>query len=291
MTPTLLKAYEKNINIAESLRAMKTVRQVGIVVLLVLVSLMVLSGCKPVNKEITDPLETANDITDFQELIRRASKIETYRYELQDSAFPEGYTYLFKGRLIKVELPDERTADDGDIYDEVFLDRVTKNALAHCNYETCEPLDRKLEYVDYDDFYHLDPLEEMYQINKAEFVKNEMLGQNIVKVFDIEYKGNPGRIWVQEYYGFPISIKYEEVDGSIRTIFFKDMVIDNVRMIEVFPPFNFTVEGVSYPTLYHYYGIYPYNQWDPNTWPGQDIEAVEALDIEEFTDVTDQILS
>lgn len=268
------------------------------VLILSVVLLSLVTGCQKgwVDPGIEDPLLAANNVTNWDDLVIRASKIETFKYTLQDTDFPEGYEYFVRGRHIKINLPDVRTEEDGNEYNAIFLDRVTKEAFTWCNYDLCEaPIDRSLVRTNYSEYYHFDPLEELYRVNEAEFVGNEMIGENIVKVFDIEYKGKPGRAWVQEHYGYPISIKYEKEDGSVRTIFFEELMVDNVRFVDVFPPFNYSVDNVLYPTPYHYFKMYPFNSWNPRSWPGQNHTALDLLEEregkEERIDVTDQLLN
>ncbi|HII72419.1 TPA: hypothetical protein HA265_06715 [Candidatus Woesearchaeota archaeon] len=191
-------------------------------------------------RELLDKRGQQTDITEFKELVRRASKIESYKYTLSDTDMDEEYGYYFKQRFIKVVLPETRTYPTGEEYNWVYMDRSTKTALTRCG--ECDEPDKELEKTDYEKYYALDPYEMLTKAADAELTGEEMLGNDYTKVFSIRYDGKPGKVWVQEYWGYPIRFEIGEGQEK-RTVEFKDMMIDATRAGEIEPPFEFTVKG------------------------------------------------
>lgn len=203
--------------------------------------------------------QTRAPTNDFQTLLARAAAIQAFEYNLSDSAREDNPYFFILKRLAKVRFEKPLRLDDGTLYDEVFMDRPKKVALSHCSRATCDnPSDKRLEVVNYSLYYELDPLEQMYKAAKPVFVADEMFDDNEVKKFSMLYDNRyPGFMWVQSYYGFPMKFEYTLDDGSIRTIEYREIKIDNVRLGQVLPPFNFTVGKKNYFTFLHYLGIYP----------------------------------
>jgi hypothetical protein len=258
------------------------------ILLLGLVALLLMAGCEKQEtqeKVSTETPETADDfdnitgiqgspneivekrgqmtnITDLEELKLRASKIQSFRYVLVDSDESYQYGVLGKGRFFRMDLPVAFTSEIGDPFDMIMLERTTKTALAKCSEERCKVKDVELEKVDYAEFYKTDMLEHLSALFDGRYVGEEMIGDNVVKVFDVKYLTRPGRAWIQEYWGFPLKIEYQKEDGSTRTLEFKNITIDDVRIGEIQLPFNCTVKGQSnhWWNWEHYLGEYPENQ-------------------------------
>jgi len=212
---------------------------------------------KPV--DIVEKRGQITNITDFNELVARASKIQTYKYNLSDTAYPKKEYFYFDGRFVKIILPELRKHTTGEKYDEIFLDRMTKTALSHCSIKYCPKpnQDKNLEIVDYNDYYINDPMEYLYKASNANYTGEAMIGDNYVKVYDIKFENKPARIWLQEYYGYPLKI--EVYDPENRVIEFQNMMIDATRSGEVDLPFNFTVKGKEGQWYFwqHYLGEWP----------------------------------
>ena len=210
--------------------------------------------------DIVEKRGVQTNITEFNELVVRASNIDSFKYSLTDTAIgDEEYEFLVRGRFVRILLPEPTEHDTGEVYDEILMDRKTKTALSHCSIDLCPKpdIDRELEKVDYDDYYISDPMEYLYKATDAELVKEEMLGDQYTKVYSVMYEGRPARIWLQEYYGFPIKIIVRNEDDSKRMINFEEMMVNNVRRGEIDPPFNFTVKGEGdrkWWTWEHYLG-------------------------------------
>ncbi|MBI4739831.1 hypothetical protein HY772_09950 [Candidatus Woesearchaeota archaeon] len=208
---------------------------------------------------------TQKQTNDFFQFLTRTESLKSFQYNLSDSDLDEKYYFFVNNRFVKMQLEKPRYFEDGTIYDEVFIDRVKKVALSHCSRRFCQKpnIDKKLEVVNYSDFYQLDPLEHMYKVGKPTFVADETLYDNDVKKFSILYNNRyPGFMWVQSYYGFPMKLEYTSndsggVSSSTRTIVFENMMIDSVRLGQISTPFNFTVGTKNYFTFFHYLGIYP----------------------------------
>jgi hypothetical protein len=196
---------------------------------------------------------------DYNQLLGRAESIQSMQYNLSDSALDEKYYYYFYKRLVKVQLPEQLEHENGQIYDEIYMDRPLKKALSHCSKQVCKnPTDKELEVVEYNDYYQLNPVEQMYKAAKPKFEADETYNDNDVKKFSMLYNNRyPGYIWVQPYYGFPMKLEYTLDDGTTREIVYENIRINNVQLGRVIGPFNFTVEGKTYYTFLHYLGIYP----------------------------------
>ncbi len=202
------------------------------------------------------------NITDFNELLRRASKIATYKYNITDTTHgADEYRFYVFGRFIRVDLPELEKYSDGTKYDQIFLDRVTKHAFSKCSINHCPRpnLDKELENTEFDDYYISDPMETLYKATKAEYVKEEMLGNDYAKVFSIKYEGNDARLWLQEYYGYPLKLVIKTSDNTKRTITFTDMQVDATRRGEIDLPTNFTIKGEEGSWFFweHYLGLWP----------------------------------
>lgn len=213
-------------------------------------------------QDIIEKRGVQTNITEFNQLLLRASKIRGYKYNLTDTALDdETYKVYMLERWFKIQLPEVMQHASGELYDEVIMDRVTRTALSHCSKYTCPKpnIDLELEKVNYDDYYLNDPFEYISKFTNAEFVKEEMLGNDYTKVFSGKFEGNEARIWVQEYYGYPLVIMVKNSDGSKRTIKFEDMLVDATRSGEVEPPGNFTVKGEQGQWIFfkHYLGEWP----------------------------------
>ncbi len=207
--------------------------------------------------ELVEKRGQKTNVTDFDELSFRASKIETFRFTLKDSTMDEELTYNYRLKFVKIELPTARMNDEGDKFDEVLMERVTKTALTHCSERNCEK-DKQLEKTDYDEYYQYDPYERITRVIKPTYLGEEMLGDDYTKKFSMRYDGNPGTVWVQEYYGYPLKFEIDE-GGIKRTIELKDMTINTVRDAEIQPPFNFTIKGEAKTYVFwdHYLGLWP----------------------------------
>ncbi|MFC1723056.1 hypothetical protein ACFL0V_02875 [Nanoarchaeota archaeon] len=201
--------------------------------------------------EVVEKRGEQTNITDYQELLRRASAIESYKFNIKGTELETDYTYHILGRRILVELPAIEINSEGEEFDEVVIERVEKVALAHC--EECD-VDLELEKLEYDAFKFVDPYEVMSRSTKPKLIGEEMLGNDFTKVFEIQYEGEKGKIWIQEYWGFPIKLETENI-----RIEFVDMEIDTVRDKELETPFNFTVKGEErrWWFLDHYLGLWP----------------------------------
>ncbi len=208
--------------------------------------------------------ETTN-ITEYRELLRRASAIGSFTYKFSDTQIGEE-TYLYEvfGRFVKITLPGPEKHKTGEVYDEIIMDRVTKTALSHCSRELCPRpnIDKEVEKVDYDEYYIYDIYEYLTRTFNGAYVKEEMIGNQYTKVFSANFEGNEARVWLQEYYGFPLKILIKQDDGSKRTILFEDVMVYNTRKSEIVPPGNFTVKGVDGYWIFfeHYLGEWPTNK-------------------------------
>jgi hypothetical protein len=220
-------------------------------------------------QEKEEPVRSLKPTNDFNQLIARTESIQSMQYNLSDSGLDEkNYFYLYK-RLMKVQLPEPREHETGQVYDEIYMDRPLKKALSHCSKTLCKnPTDKELEAVDYDEFNQLTPLEQMYKSAKPTFEADEMYNDNEVKRFSMFYNNKyPGNIWIQSYYGFPMKLEYTLDDGTKREIVYENIKINNVQLGRVLGPFNFTVEGETYFTFLHYLGIYPGQPGASNMMP------------------------
>ncbi|MBW2971972.1 hypothetical protein KY359_02950 [Candidatus Woesearchaeota archaeon] len=202
------------------------------------------------------------NITDFNELLRRASAIEGYKYNLTDTALGiKGQQFFVLGRFVKTRLPEVQQQSTGEQYDEVFMERRTKQAFSHCSKYLCPSpdIDKEIERVEYSDYYVNDPYEYISKATHPQFVKEEMIGNQYTKVFDVRFEGKDARVWVQEYYGFPIKILVRDGDEISRTIKFEDMMVDATRRGEIDLPFNFTISGEKGQWYFweHYLGEWP----------------------------------
>jgi predicted small lipoprotein YifL len=222
----------------------------------------------PITKEPYHDIEEKRgyktNITEFNELLRRASTIKSYKYNITDTGISdEEYQFFVLGRFIKVRLPELRNSATGDKYDEVFMDRVTKTAFLHCSYIYCPKpnLDKEIEKTEYSDHYISDPMEYLYKtVVNPEYLREEMLGNDYTKVFKITFEDDPGKIWLQEYYGYPLKIEVNQKDGKTRKINFNDMMVDATARGEIDLPYNFTVKGEGNKTWVfweHYLGEWP----------------------------------
>ena len=204
------------------------------------------------------------NITDPRELMIRSSSIISYKYNLTDTGMGvENYRIWTLGRFVKVRFNELRQHSTGEWYDEILMDRLTKTAFSHCSRVYCpkpDDIDKELEKVEYSDYYLRDPMEYLYKTTDLEYMKEEMLGNQYTKVFKATFEGDEARIWLQEYYGFPLKILVKNDDGTRRTIKFEDMMIDATRRGELDLPFNFTVKGEedkSWIFWEHYLGEWP----------------------------------
>ncbi len=197
-------------------------------------------------QDIPEKRGVKTNITEFNELLRRASAVQSYRYTLKDTGLGvEDRQFLVYGRFVKIKLPDAYQHGSGEVFDEVLMDRITKTALSHCSKDTCPApdIDKELEKVRFEEYYVRDPLEYLYELTNPEYMEEDMIGRDYAKVFKAKFEGDEAVVWLQEYYGFPLKMMVREEDGTTRTIEFQDMMIDEVRRGEIDPPFEFTVKG------------------------------------------------
>ncbi|MBW2997665.1 hypothetical protein KY349_04970 [Candidatus Woesearchaeota archaeon] len=213
-------------------------------------------------QDIVEKRGVQTNITEFNELLLRATRITSYKYSLVDTGLGvEGYDFTVLGRFVKVRLPDVQEHDSGVVFDEVFMERLTKQAFSHCSRYVCEKpdIDKEIERVEYSDYYISDPMEYLYKVTDAEYVKDDVLGDQYTRVYSAKFEGKDARVWLQEYYGFPLKIVIRNEDDSKRTIEFEDMMIDAARRGEIELPFNFTISGEegSWYFWEHYLGEWP----------------------------------
>lgn len=213
-------------------------------------------------QDIVEKRGVQTNITDFNALLVRATKITSYEYSFTDTGLGvAGHNFTVFGKFVKVRLPEVREHDNGNIFDEVFMERLTKQAFSHCSKYVCEKpdIDKEIERVEYSDYYISDPMEYLYKVMAAEYIKDEMLGDQYTRVYSATFEGKDARVWLQEYYGFPLKIVVRNEDDSRRTIEFKDMMIDAARRGDIELPFNFTISGEegSWYFWEHYLGEWP----------------------------------
>jgi hypothetical protein len=213
-------------------------------------------------QDIVEKRGVKTNITEFNELLRRATKIESYKYTITDTDLGvEGHEFYVLGRFVKIRLPGTMQHGTGEFFDEVLMDRVTKTAFSHCSRDLCPKpdIDKGLEKVEYSDYYISDPMEYLYRVTKPEYIEEEMVGDQYTKVFNARFEGNEARVWLQEYYGFIVKMIVKNEDGTKRVIKFEDMLVDNTRRGEIDLPFNFTVKGEqgSWYFWEHYLGEWP----------------------------------
>lgn len=208
------------------------------------------AGINPITGEpyqdIVEKRGVKTNITDYKELVRRASSINEYKYNITDTGTGvKDQRFIIKGRFVKKVLPEPMQHSTGQVFDEILMDRITRQAFSHCSKHLCPKpdIDKELERVDYEDYYVPDPMEYLYKATDGELVREDMIGNQYTKVFSVTFEGKPARIWLQEYYGFPLKIIVRNEDDSRRTILFEDMMIDATRRGEIDTPFNFTISG------------------------------------------------
>jgi hypothetical protein len=212
--------------------------------------------------DIVEKRGQTTNITDFNELLVRASAIQSYKYNFSDTELgTDEYRVYLLNRFVKIVLPETNKHTTGDVFDEILADRQTKTAFSHCSINTCSRpnIDRQLEKVEYDNYIIKDPYEYISMATNAQYVKEELVEEQYAKVFDATYEGKPARVWVQEYYGFPLKIMVKNEDGSKRTIKFYDVMVDATRSGEIDTPSNFTIKGETGHWLFwkHYLGEWP----------------------------------
>lgn len=188
--------------------------------------------------EIVEKRGQTTNITEMRELVTRLSKVEDFKFTYSDTKLNNEYRYFVSGRFIKVELGELRQHSTGEKYDEVLMDRISKQAFTHCNKETCDD-DKELERTEYEDYYAPDPFETISKVTKTEYINEELLGNDYTKVFTGMYEGEKTTVWVQEYWGYPLKLEME----SGRVIEYVDVMVDNTRYAETQTPFNFTIKG------------------------------------------------
>ncbi|MFC1741571.1 hypothetical protein ACFL3V_03475 [Nanoarchaeota archaeon] len=229
-------------------------------------------------QDIVEKRGVVTNITEFNELMTRASRINSFKYTITDTDLGEDpYKVFVLGRFVKIMLPDLQQHNSGELFDEILMERRDRIAFSHCSKYNCDR-DRELEKVEFDDYYIKDPMEYLYMTTQPEFLKEEMLGNDYTKVFGVKFEGKDGRIWLQEYYGYPLKIIVKEEDGSKRTIKFEEMFVDATRSGEIDTPANFTVKGEDGQWVFwkHYLG-----EWPPKgrvVQPGQSpLDAVNEI--------------
>ena len=195
------------------------------------------------------PDELPEELSDedlFDAMIGKAYNVESFWYNLSDSERDENNLRMQRGRFGKIVL-EEPGEIDGNVFDWVYYDRVYKVAFARCSRDLCgEEGDYEFDYVDYDEYYRLDPVEWMHKFKDPVYAGEDMMGKHIVKVFNLtSLYDEPARMWTQEYYGLPLKIEIEQADG-LRTIEFVDLNINTARLGHIMPPINFTVDDKPY---------------------------------------------
>lgn len=237
-------------------------RQKSIMIGVLALFIIVLAGCSAsrfINSEpvtgqtINEPDFDMHPSIDprFDALIAKAEQLDTFRYNLSDTALNHKWYYFQSGRVVRILLNDVKTLDDGTVYDEVFLDRVEGTAFTHCSAETCgAPKDYELEpSEDYDLYYEFSPRERLYQVKEAEFLREDTYGAHDVDVF--RFKNNDletGTIYIQPYYGVPLKIEYD----SGREIVFENLQWNNMRFFNIMLPFNYSIRGQEVPIELRY---------------------------------------
>ncbi len=211
------------------------------------------SQTKEVSGELIEKRGQQTNITDFKELLKRLSKIQSFKYTYKDTNKEGEWRYFILGRFVKVKLNELKTDEEGEKYSEVFMDRITKQAFAHCGREYCDK-DKEVERVDYNKYYQEDPYELASGMTNAQYLTEDMIGQDVTKVFKVNFYGKPAKVWMQEYYGYPIKI-----DLGNRVIEYKNMTVDATRTGEIDMPFNFTIKGEPGRWYFwdHYLGLWP----------------------------------
>ena len=203
------------------------------ILLALLISLLIM-GCNP---QITGDTIQEEQIDIYEQMMRNSNRVESFSYNSSET----GNKLLYYNRYVKAYLNEPRVKD-GEKYDIVYMDRINKVALGRCSTELCGEKDLEFVEVEYSEFYELDPIEWTYRYTAPVYVGEEMFGQHIAEVFNItSLTGDEGRVWIQQYYGIPLKIEFDE-----KTIDFINLRINTVMIGHVQLPIAFNVSGEQY---------------------------------------------
>jgi len=194
------------------------------------------------NREVVDKRGEQTNITKFSEMVRRASKIQSWQFTLEDTDNDRKFEVYQLERYQSVYF--EKTEG----IDAVQMDRVSKTALATC--KQCGEKEYRL--VDYEKYHQYDPYEQMTLFRDAKYLGENMIGNDYVKIFQGIFEGEPAKIYLQEYYGYPLKI-----ESKARKIIYSNVQIDSTPRAKIAIPFNSTIEGKKYWNWEHYLGIMP----------------------------------
>ena len=243
-----------------------------IMIVLMIISVLILSGCKEEAPETTDTVvepsgpsdvevyeQEAADVkeakevgvkeagkevnAEMQKLIDKSEKITSLRYNYDEFiAGTTGYfaKVLLKGNKMRQEIKPGTGAysgifKPGERFDTVYFDLSSGKTKAYCEKATnCETEDMDKE-VDVSDrnFITETPFDVLEEVKYSEIVRDEMIEGKNAKVADIKLSdGTVKRIWLWEYRGIPL--QYEiYAKGEVGTEKLKRVVFGSLTINDV----------------------------------------------------------
>lgn len=162
-------------------------------------------------------------------LTKSQGRVTSLRYMYQDITMkPEEWETWVKGNKMHVKL---REMDEirGDVYvDNIYLDLSTKTAVGYCEKSVyrCSDPNTPIE-VSFNKYYRKTPLEWIDQVTYAEKEAEEQMQQRNVWKLRYTEDGKTVYMWVDEYYGVPVSIKVTN-NGVTNDYIFEDIAFNTV---------------------------------------------------------------
>lgn len=200
---------------------------------LLIVSLLVLSACagekvlkeepaaEPVVEQEVEPAveveeEEAVDCVDpeIRALIDEARDLDQLHYYMRESPyFREQYEVFVKGDKMKVVLPEASKFIRGEYYDTVYLDLITKEAVAYCeDKKRCSDFYEAFD-VDYEQYYRQTPVDWTLSLVCAEKVSTENMFSRDVVLVKYTENGKTYNMWLYMFNGMAAKM-IEDIDAA-----------------------------------------------------------------------------
>jgi len=144
-----------------------------------------------------------------------------------------------RNNLQKYVLYNENRYNAGDYYDAVYLDTVKKTAIAYCedkNSVAC-PERAKQWTLNFNEVYTKNPVDWLKEFDPstATIISSETLNGRPSTVVSTVYKGEPVKMWLDNYSGIPIRIEIgaSEFMQDKDVYVFDEVEVKGVRESEV----------------------------------------------------------
>ncbi len=189
----------------------------------------------PKEPETVQKAESFVSPEDKELILKKLQKIKTLNYASPDDK-QNLYIDTVKD-LVRIKYHGAlKKLDNNGVYSELIIDRKTKKVQTYCAIDRCNK-DEEDQYISYNVNYEkfnalivLDYVKDMKQI-KLDKTKTRQI-KSIPSIFAtfIDSDGKTGEMWIDDFYGIPLSIHNTESTELVKDVFVNNIEFEEIKM-------------------------------------------------------------